>query len=101
MFQLKAIGLSWVLHSVIGNLTAHHQELFYRNPVFSGVSLPECSVQVPLQDRCPTITPTALDLAKVLLPGRSEATDTLSSVGLQRKGRKGNMFSREIKTVNM
>uniref|UniRef100_A0A3B3YBX0 Cyclin-dependent kinase-like 2 n=1 Tax=Poecilia mexicana TaxID=48701 RepID=A0A3B3YBX0_9TELE len=26
-----------------GSLTAHHQELFYRNPVFSGVKLPECS----------------------------------------------------------
>uniref|UniRef100_A0A3Q0RIN6 Cyclin-dependent kinase-like 2 n=1 Tax=Amphilophus citrinellus TaxID=61819 RepID=A0A3Q0RIN6_AMPCI len=47
-----------------GNLTAHHQELFYRNPVFSGVRLPECSGRVALQQRFPTITPTALDLAQ-------------------------------------
>ncbi|XP_030609701.1 uncharacterized protein LOC115797301 [Archocentrus centrarchus] len=47
-----------------GNLTTHHQELFYRNPVFSGVRLPECSGRVALQQRFPTITPTALDLAQ-------------------------------------
>uniref|UniRef100_M4A5N8 Cyclin-dependent kinase-like 2 n=1 Tax=Xiphophorus maculatus TaxID=8083 RepID=M4A5N8_XIPMA len=48
-----------------GNLTAHHQELFYRNPVFSGVKLPECSKIVPLQQRFSKVPPTALDLAQV------------------------------------
>uniref|UniRef100_A0A3Q1I242 Cyclin-dependent kinase-like 2 n=1 Tax=Acanthochromis polyacanthus TaxID=80966 RepID=A0A3Q1I242_9TELE len=48
-----------------GNLTTHHKELFYRNPVFSGVTLPECSVRVQLHQRFPTITPAALDLAQV------------------------------------
>uniref|UniRef100_A0A4W6BKV8 Cyclin-dependent kinase-like 2 n=1 Tax=Lates calcarifer TaxID=8187 RepID=A0A4W6BKV8_LATCA len=36
-----------------------------RNPVFSGVKLPECHSQIPLQQRFPTITSTALDLAQV------------------------------------
>lgn len=54
------------LFSLLGNLTAHHQELFYRNPVFSGVRLPECSGRVPLEERFPTVTTTALDLARVL-----------------------------------
>uniref|UniRef100_A0A3B4ZY42 Cyclin-dependent kinase-like 2 n=1 Tax=Stegastes partitus TaxID=144197 RepID=A0A3B4ZY42_9TELE len=48
-----------------GNLTTHHQELFYRNPVFSGVRLPECSGRVQLQQRFPTITPAAQDLAQM------------------------------------
>ncbi|GLD68097.1 cyclin-dependent kinase-like 3 [Lates japonicus] len=50
-----------------GNLTTHHQELFYRNPVFSGVKLPECHSQIPLQQRFPTVTSTALDLAQSCL----------------------------------
>ncbi|XP_071315611.1 cyclin-dependent kinase-like 4 isoform X3 [Trachinotus anak] len=61
--------LDQIYHIVrcFGNLTAHHQELFYRNPVFSGVRLPECFGQVPLQQRFPTITSTALDLAQCCL----------------------------------
>ncbi|XP_049424482.1 probable serine/threonine-protein kinase nek3 isoform X2 [Epinephelus fuscoguttatus] len=58
--------LDQIYHIVrcFGNLTAHHQEMFYRNPVFSGVRLPECSGKVPLEQRFPTITPSALDLAQ-------------------------------------
>ncbi|KAM6908908.1 cyclin-dependent kinase-like 4 [Xenentodon cancila] len=67
--------LDQIYHIVrcFGDLTTHHQELFYRNPVFSGVKLPECSGTVPLQQRFPAIPPTALDLAKRCLemdPGR-------------------------------
>uniref|UniRef100_A0A3B5LQB3 mitogen-activated protein kinase n=1 Tax=Xiphophorus couchianus TaxID=32473 RepID=A0A3B5LQB3_9TELE len=56
--------LDQIYHIVrcFGNLTAHHQELFYRNPVFSGVKLPECSKIVPLQQRFSKVPPTALDL---------------------------------------
>ncbi|XP_034425281.1 cyclin-dependent kinase-like 2 [Hippoglossus hippoglossus] len=50
-----------------GNLTAHHQELFYRNPVFSGVRLPECYGQVLLNQRFPTVTSAAVDLAQSCL----------------------------------
>ncbi|XP_070786256.1 cyclin-dependent kinase-like 5 [Enoplosus armatus] len=58
--------LDQIYHIVrcFGNLTAHHQELFYRNPVFSGVRLPEYSGRVRLEQRFPAITPTALDLAQ-------------------------------------
>ncbi|XP_036969197.1 cyclin-dependent kinase-like 2 isoform X2 [Acanthopagrus latus] len=61
--------LDQIYHIVrcFGNLTAHHQELFYRNPVFSGVRLPECSGRVPLEERFPTVTTTALDLARSCL----------------------------------
>ncbi|KAM7366591.1 hypothetical protein PAMP_016022 [Pampus punctatissimus] len=55
------------IHHIIkffGNLTAHHQELFYRNPVFSGVRLPECPGKISLHQRFPMITSTALDLAQ-------------------------------------
>uniref|UniRef100_UPI003AAE9088 cyclin-dependent kinase-like 2 n=1 Tax=Centroberyx gerrardi TaxID=166262 RepID=UPI003AAE9088 len=64
-----------------GNLTAHHQELFYRNPVFSGVRLPECSVRVPLEQRYPALTHTALDLAQRCLQmdpeSRAQCSDLL------------------------
>ncbi|XP_031170392.1 cyclin-dependent kinase-like 5 [Sander lucioperca] len=61
--------LDQIYHIVryFGDLTAHHQELFYRNPVFSGVRLPENSVRVRLEQRFPTVTPTALDLAQSCL----------------------------------
>ncbi|TDG99429.1 hypothetical protein EPR50_G00194180 [Perca flavescens] len=61
--------LDQIYHIVryFGDLTAHHQELFYRNPVFSGVRLPENSSRVRLEQRFPTITPTALDLAQSCL----------------------------------
>ncbi|XP_038588215.1 cyclin-dependent kinase-like 3 isoform X1 [Micropterus salmoides] len=61
--------LDQIYHIVrcFGNLTAHHQELFYRNPVFSGVRLPEYFGRVRLEQRFPTITPTALDLAQSCL----------------------------------
>ncbi|XP_028330614.1 cyclin-dependent kinase-like 3 isoform X2 [Gouania willdenowi] len=51
----------------LGNLMAQHQELFCRNPVFSGVRLPECLARVSLKQRFPVITPAALDLAQCCL----------------------------------
>ncbi|XP_034412659.1 probable serine/threonine-protein kinase MARK-A isoform X2 [Cyclopterus lumpus] len=61
--------LDQIYHIVrcFGNLTAHHQELFYRNPVFSGVRLPEYSCRVRLEQRFPVIAPAALDLAQSCL----------------------------------
>uniref|UniRef100_A0A665TKC2 cyclin-dependent kinase n=1 Tax=Echeneis naucrates TaxID=173247 RepID=A0A665TKC2_ECHNA len=58
--------LDQIYHIVrcFGNLTAHHRELFHRNPVFSGVRLPECSGRVPLQQRFPTVPSAALHLAE-------------------------------------
>ncbi|XP_029938233.1 cyclin-dependent kinase-like 3 [Salarias fasciatus] len=58
------------IHHIVrcfGNLTPHHQELFHRNPVFSGVRLPESSGRVSLQQRFRTMFPAALDLAQSCL----------------------------------
>ncbi|XP_037335743.2 cyclin-dependent kinase-like 2 [Pungitius pungitius] len=61
--------LDQIYHIVrcFGNLTAHHQELFHRNPIFSGVGLPEHSVRVRLEQRFPSIAPAALDLGQSCL----------------------------------
>ncbi|KAM4564974.1 uncharacterized protein V3H82_014069, partial [Fundulus diaphanus] len=78
--------LDQIYHIVrcFGNLTAHHQELFYRNPIFSGVKLPECSKTVPLQQRFSTIPPNALDLAQKCLAmdpkRRAQCLDLLEHV---------------------
>uniref|UniRef100_A0A3Q4BAM6 mitogen-activated protein kinase n=1 Tax=Mola mola TaxID=94237 RepID=A0A3Q4BAM6_MOLML len=45
-----------------GNLTAHHQDLFHRNPVFSGVRPPKCSGRIPQERRFPTVPTAALCL---------------------------------------
>ncbi|KAM6949244.1 cyclin-dependent kinase-like 1 [Aplochiton taeniatus] len=47
-----------------GNLTARHQEVFYKNPVFSGIKLPDMKIKEPLEQRCPRLTSTALDLTQ-------------------------------------
>lgn len=61
--------LDQIYHIVrcFGNLTSHHQELFYRNPLFTGVRLPECSGRVSLEQRFHNIHPAALDLAQSCL----------------------------------
>ncbi|XP_024144381.1 cyclin-dependent kinase-like 2 isoform X2 [Oryzias melastigma] len=55
------------IHHIVrcfGNLMTHHQELFYRNPVFSGVKLPESSGSVSLQQRFPTMPGAGISLAQ-------------------------------------
>lgn len=63
------ICLNWhrfnFVGSLTGSLTTHHQELFHRNPVFSGVSLPEYSGRVLLEQRFPKIPNTTLALVRV------------------------------------
>ncbi|KAJ8008538.1 hypothetical protein DPEC_G00105920 [Dallia pectoralis] len=51
----------------LGNLTPRHKEFFYKNPVFSGVSLPEVSEREPLEYRYPKISATTRDLTKKCL----------------------------------
>nr|XP_015801631.2 cyclin-dependent kinase-like 2 isoform X1 [Nothobranchius furzeri] len=75
--------LDQIYHIVkcFGNLVTHHQELFYRNPIFSGVKLPESSSTVPLQQRFPSITQNALDVAQRCLEmdpeGRAQCSELL------------------------
>ena len=52
--------------SLPGNLIPRHQELFYKNPVFAGVRLPEIKETVPLERRYPKLSEVVIDLAKVI-----------------------------------
>ncbi|KAK2161914.1 hypothetical protein NP493_1551g00045 [Ridgeia piscesae] len=47
-----------------GNLTPRHREIFYKNPLFVGMRLPEVRETEPLEKRFPRMTPPALDLMK-------------------------------------
>uniref|UniRef100_A0A8D0GXY9 Cyclin-dependent kinase-like 2 n=1 Tax=Sphenodon punctatus TaxID=8508 RepID=A0A8D0GXY9_SPHPU len=51
----------------LGNLTPRHQELFYKNPLFAGVRLPEVKELEPLERRYPKLLAAVLDLAKKCL----------------------------------
>uniref|UniRef100_K7FM36 Cyclin-dependent kinase-like 2 n=1 Tax=Pelodiscus sinensis TaxID=13735 RepID=K7FM36_PELSI len=51
----------------LGNLTPRHQELFYKNPLFAGVRLPEVKEVEPLERRYPRLSAAVLDLAKKCL----------------------------------
>uniref|UniRef100_A0A8C6TND1 Protein kinase domain-containing protein n=1 Tax=Neogobius melanostomus TaxID=47308 RepID=A0A8C6TND1_9GOBI len=61
--------LDQIYHIVrcLGNLPSQHQELFHRNPLFSGVRLPECSGPVTLEQRFPNAPTAALSLAQSCL----------------------------------
>ncbi|RXN08476.1 cyclin-dependent kinase-like 2 isoform X1 [Labeo rohita] len=72
------------LHLVIscfGHLTPRHREVFYRNPVFMGVSLPEPAERNPLESRSLKLSGLALDLAQRCLQmdpdKRSQCADLL------------------------
>ncbi|XP_017370229.1 cyclin-dependent kinase-like 2 isoform X1 [Cebus imitator] len=51
----------------LGNLIPRHQELFYKNPVFAGVRLPEIKERIPLERRYPKLSEVVIDLAKKCL----------------------------------
>nr|XP_057923931.1 cyclin-dependent kinase-like 2 isoform X2 [Doryrhamphus excisus] len=61
--------LDQIYHIVkfFGNLTAHHKELFHKNPAFSGIRLPEHCSRIPLEQHFPLVSPDALDLAQECL----------------------------------
>ncbi|XP_077606497.1 cyclin-dependent kinase-like 2 [Crocuta crocuta] len=51
----------------LGNLIPRHQELFYKNPVFAGVRLPEIKETEPLERRYPKLSEVVIDIAKKCL----------------------------------
>ncbi|NXR59979.1 CDKL2 protein, partial [Rhadina sibilatrix] len=51
----------------LGNLIPRQQELFYENPLFAGMKLPEVKELESLEKRYPKLPPAALDLAKECL----------------------------------
>ncbi|XP_073679937.1 cyclin-dependent kinase-like 4 [Garra rufa] len=72
------------LHLVIscfGHLTPRHREVFYRNPVFMGLSLPEPAERNPLESRSVKLSGLVLDLAQRCLQmdpdKRSQCADLL------------------------
>lgn len=56
-----------VLFSLTGSLIPRHQELFYKNPVFAGVRLPEIKETEPLERHYPRLSEVVMDLAKVII----------------------------------
>ncbi|NWR62137.1 CDKL2 protein, partial [Bucorvus abyssinicus] len=48
----------------LGNLIPRHQELFYKNPIFAGMRLPEVKDAEPLDKRYPKLSAAVLDLAR-------------------------------------
>ncbi|XP_071664366.1 cyclin-dependent kinase-like 2 isoform X1 [Patagioenas fasciata] len=51
----------------LGNLIPRHQELFYKNPLFAGMRLPEVKEAESLDKRYPKLPAAVLDLAKSCL----------------------------------
>ncbi|KAM6346693.1 cyclin-dependent kinase-like 2 isoform 2-T3 [Podargus strigoides] len=51
----------------LGNLIPRHQELFYKNPLFAGMRLPEVKEVESLDKRYPKLSVAVLDLAKKCL----------------------------------
>ncbi|XP_072552475.1 cyclin-dependent kinase-like 4 [Salminus brasiliensis] len=51
----------------LGSLTSRQQEIFYRNPLFSGVRLPEPTDREPLHTRFPQLTGSTADLTQKCL----------------------------------
>ncbi|NXC41611.1 CDKL2 protein, partial [Penelope pileata] len=51
----------------LGNLIPRHQELFYKNPLFAGMRLPEVKEAQSLDRRYPKLSASALDLANKCL----------------------------------
>ncbi|KAE8630868.1 hypothetical protein XENTR_v10000997 [Xenopus tropicalis] len=91
------------LHHIVkcqGNLTPRHQELFYRNPMFAGFSLPDMKEAESLEWRYPKLSPIMLDLAKSCLhidPDKRPACMTLLLHELFTKDSFSERFSQEIR----
>ncbi|KAM3937420.1 cyclin-dependent kinase-like 2 isoform 2-T2 [Leptodactylus fuscus] len=82
-----------------GNLTPRLQELFYKNPLFAGVTLPEIKEVEPLEKRYPKLSSVILDLAKNCLqidPDQRPSCTTLLQHDLFRKDGFSERFSLEI-----
>ncbi|XP_073446696.1 cyclin-dependent kinase-like 2 [Dendrobates tinctorius] len=82
-----------------GNLTPRLQELFYKNPLFAGVTLPEIKEVESLEKRYPKLSPVILDLAKHCLqidPDKRPSCMVLLQHDLFKKDGFSERFSQEI-----
>ena len=60
-------GIHESLCNLKGNLTQRHKEIFYKNPLFVGMRLPEVREVGSVEKKFPRISPLALDLMKVFI----------------------------------
>ncbi|NWT55730.1 CDKL2 protein, partial [Erythrocercus mccallii] len=84
----------------LGNLIPRQQELFYKNPLFAGVKLPEVKELEPLEKRYPKLPPAALDLAKECLqidPDKRPSCDKLLQGDFFNKDGFAERFTQELK----
>ncbi|XP_064005843.1 cyclin-dependent kinase-like 2 isoform X2 [Pogoniulus pusillus] len=84
----------------LGNLIPRHQELFYKNPLFSGMRLPEVKEAESLDKRYPKLPAAVLDLAKKCLqidPDKRPSCAELLQCDLFNKDGFAERFTQELK----
>ncbi|XP_025934118.1 cyclin-dependent kinase-like 2 isoform X2 [Apteryx rowi] len=84
----------------LGNLIPRHKELFYKNPLFAGVRLPEVKDIEPLDRRYPKLSAAVLDLAKKCLqidPGKRPSCVELLQCDFFNKDGFAERFAQELK----
>ncbi|KAM6429640.1 cyclin-dependent kinase-like 2 [Rhynochetos jubatus] len=84
----------------LGNLIPRHQELFYKNPLFAGMRLPEVKEAESLDKRYPKLSAAVLDLAKKCLqidPDKRPSCAELLQCDFFNKDGFAERFSQELK----
>lgn len=84
----------------LGNLIPRHQELFYKNPLFVGVRLPEIKEVEPLERRYPKLSPAVIEFAKECLkidPDKRPSCTELLQCDLFNKDDFAERFAQELK----
>ncbi|XP_056659316.1 cyclin-dependent kinase-like 2 isoform X2 [Monodelphis domestica] len=84
----------------LGNLIPRHQELFYQNPLFASVKLPEVEEQESLESHCPKLSAVVIDMAKKCLqidPDKRPFCDELLNHDFFNQDGFVERFSKELK----
>ncbi|XP_068947969.1 cyclin-dependent kinase-like 2 [Petaurus breviceps papuanus] len=84
----------------LGNLIPKHQELFYENPLFACVKLPEVEEADSIESRCPKLPAEVIDLAKKCLqidPDKRPSCDELLKHDFFNQDGFAERFSQELK----
>ncbi|XP_078233808.1 cyclin-dependent kinase-like 2 isoform X4 [Pogona vitticeps] len=84
----------------LGNLIPRHQELFYKNPLFAGVRLPEVKELDPLEKRYSKLSVTIIEFAKRCLqtdPDKRPSCSELLQSDLFNKDCFAERFAQELK----
>ncbi|XP_053115588.1 cyclin-dependent kinase-like 2 isoform X3 [Hemicordylus capensis] len=84
----------------LGNLIPRHQELFYKNPLFAGVRLPEIKEVEPLEKRYPKLSAAVIEFTKRCLqidPDKRPSCADLLQCDLFIKDDFAERFTQELK----